>query len=114
MMMMAVCTLNTHTHTHTYTHTNTHTHKHTHTHTHTHTRSVDKELLFSIAKRIIDGRKNSTDTSKDLPFIDALLSAHLPEETTHADVVSYLIGEFHTSGYCEYTAFSLVYYVHPV
>jgi hypothetical protein len=70
-------------------------------------------------KRIIDARKNSTDTSKDLPFIDALLSAHLPEEATYADAVGFLIGGFHTSGYCEYTAFSLVYYIqsstlHPI
>jgi cytochrome P450 family 20 subfamily A len=59
----------------------------------------DKELFYGLVKRIVDARKNSSDTSKDLPFIDALLSAHLPEEATHADVVSYLIGGFHTSGY---------------
>ena len=63
--------------------------------------SVDKDVLFNMVKRIIDVRKNSSDTSKDLPFIDALLSAQLPEEATQADVISYLIGGFHTSGYCK-------------
>jgi cytochrome P450 len=67
----------------------------------------DKELFYGLVKRIVDARKNSSDKSKDLPFIDALLSGHLPEETTHADVITYLIAGLHTSGYCEYAAFSM-------
>ena len=51
--------------------------------------------------RIIDGRRNSPSSSDELPFIDALLSAHLLEATTESDTVTYLIGGFHNSGYRE-------------
>ena len=61
----------------------------------------DKATFFRIVRRIIDSRRNSASTSVELPFIDALLSAQLPEATTEGDAVTYLIGGVHTSGYCE-------------
>ena len=62
---------------------------------------IDKAVFYDIVKKIITSRKESSETSEELPFIDALLSAQLPESITEADVVSYLIGGVHTSGYCE-------------
>ena len=60
----------------------------------------DKAIFFRIVRRIIDSRRSSAGTSVELPFIDALLGAQLPEATTEGDAVSYLIGGIHTSGYC--------------
>ena len=61
----------------------------------------DKAIFFRIVRRVIDCRRRSASTSAELPFIDALLSAQLSEAITESDAVSYLIGGFHTSGYCE-------------
>ena len=62
---------------------------------------VDKAVFYGIVKKIIASRKEISETSEELPFIDALLSAQFPESVAKADVVSYLIGGVHTSGYCE-------------
>lgn len=72
----------------------------------------NKAIFFKIVRRIVDSRRNSASTSVELPFIDALLSAQLPEATTEADAVSYLIGGVHTSGY--FLVWSLYYLgTHP-